>query len=90
MTTNGFLVSPTFAKWIIFALASGGIWVGTIKSAIGDKVEEVDFAKQQATITQILISMDDKLGDIKGLVKAVDDRQREISKDVAELKAKAE
>ena len=90
MTTNGFLVSPTFAKWIIGALVSGGVWVGTIQADISDKVEKVDFAKQQAMITQILISIDDKLGDIKDSVKDLDDRQRDISDDVTELKAKAE
>ena len=86
MNTNGWLVGPAFAKWAIGSLLAIGVWVGTIQATIGDKADKLEIATQ----TQILIRIEEKLDDVKDSVKDLDKRQRDISKDVAELKAKSE
>ncbi len=86
VSANQVLTSVKLMWTILVAVLTIGIWVGTIQADIGDKAEKIDVATQ----TQILKSIDDKLGDLKKSVEDLDTRQRAISKDVAELKAKAE
>ncbi len=86
VSANHILTSVKLMWTILVVVLSIGIWVGTIQADIGDKAEKIDVATQ----TQILKSIDDKLGDLKKSVEDLDTRQRAISKDVAELKAKAE
>ncbi len=86
ISANQVLTSVKLMWTILVAVLSIGIWVGTIQADIGDKAEKIDVATQ----TQILKSIDDKLGDLKKSVEDLDTRQRAISEDVAELKAKAE
>ena len=86
VSANQVLTSVKLMWTILVAVLTIGIWVGTIQADIGDKAEKIDVATQ----TQILKSIDDKLGDLKKSVEDLDTRQRAISEDVAELKAKAE
>lgn len=86
MNTNGWLVSPAFARVVIFAVLSVGIWVGTIAADVSNKADKIDVATQ----TQILVSIVKTLDEIKISVGSLDKQQREIATDVAVLKAKAE
>ncbi len=90
MNTNGWLVSPAFAKWAIGALLSIGVWVGTLQADLGNKAEKIDVATQVATQTEVLKNIATALSDIKISVKSIDDRQRETDIAAAELKAKVE
>jgi len=87
---NGFLVGPKFAYIVIIALLTAGIWVGTIQADLNsvedNKADKVAIARQ----TEILISINVKLEDLKESVKDLDTRQRIISDDVAEFRVKAE
>jgi len=77
MNTNGFLVSPAFAKWIIGVILSVGIWVGTIQADINDKAEKIDVATQVATQTEVLKSINKSLTTIAASYKSLDERQRD-------------
>ena len=90
MNANGFLVSPTFAKWIIGALLSVGIWVGTIQADINDKAEKIDVATQVATQTEVLKSINKSLETMATSLGNLDERQRKTELEIATLKAKAD
>ena len=90
MNTNGWLVSPAFAKWAIGALLAIGIWVGTIQADIGSKADKIDVATQVATQTEVLRGIARSLESINTAVKSLDTTQRTMEKDVAVLKAEAE
>ena len=97
MNANGWLVSSAFAKWMIgviiallVSVGTIGISIGTLRADVNAKAEKIDVAEQQATQTQVLLSINEKLGDLKESVEAIDKRQRKISADVAKLEAKAE
>jgi len=80
---NGWLTPSTLKAVVIaiFLLGAAGAGIKADITALEkDKAEKIDVAKQQATITQILISIDDKLGDLKASVKDLDTRQRAILK----------
>jgi len=86
MNTNGFLVSPTFAKWIIGTVFAIGVWVATIQADIGGRAEKTEVVR----ITQILISIENKLEDLKEDNKEARKERQELSKDVAVLMDKDE
>ncbi len=90
MNTNGWLVSPAFAKWAIGVLLVIGIWVGTIQADIGNKADKIDVATQVATQTQVLKGIARSLESINKKLNAYDAVQRTLDKDVAVLKAEAE
>ena len=90
MNTNGWLVSPAFAKWIIGTLLAVGIWVGTIQADINDKAEKIDVATQVATQTGVLKSINKYLTTMATSLKSMDDRQRKTELEVERLKAKAD
>lgn len=90
MNTNGWLVSPSFAKWIIGTVFAVGVWVSTIQLTLGDKADKIDVATQVATQTEVLKNIATTLSDIKLSVKSIDDRQRKSDQEVAVLKAQAE
>jgi len=89
MNTNGWLVSPAFAKWIIGSLLAVGIWVGTIQADISDKAEKIDVATQVATQTEVLKSINNSLTTMARSLKSLDDRQRLAEIKIATLEAKA-
>ncbi len=86
MKINGWF-TPSTVKVVVVAIFLMGAWVTSIQADITaldtNKAEKID----QVEMTQMLIRIDDKLDDLKDSVKDLDDRQREISKDVAALKA---
>ena len=90
MSFNGWF-TPSMIKAVLVAIFLMGAWVTAIQADITaldtSKADKIDVVRQQAVMTQILISIDDKLGDLKDSVKDIDVRQRDISKDVAALKA---
>ena len=90
MNTNGWLVSPAFAKSIIVLLISAGIWVGTIQADLNDKAEKIDVATQVATQTEVLKGIAKSLISINSKLSSYDETQRTLEKDVAVLKAGAE
>ncbi len=90
MNTNGWLVSPAFAKWAIGSLLVIGIWVGTIQADIGNKADKIDVATQVATQTEVLKGIARSLVSIDRAVKSLDAAQRTMETDVAVLKAEAE
>ena len=87
MNTNGWLVSPAFAKWAIGTLLVIGIWVGTIQADIGNKADKIDVATQVATQTEVLKGIAKSLESINGKLSSFDSAQRVLEKDVAVLKA---
>ena len=58
MNTNGWLVSPAFAKWAIGSLLVIGIWVGTIQADIGNKADKNTVDVAIATQTGALKNID--------------------------------
>ena len=90
MNTNGWLVSPAFAKSIIVLLISAGVWVGTIQADLNDKAEKIDVATQVATQTEVLKGIAKSLISINSKLSSYDETQRTLEKDVAVLKAGAE
>ncbi len=90
MNTNGWLVSPAFAKWAIGTLLVIGIWVGTIQADIGNKADKIDVATQVATQTEVLKGIARSLNSISAAINSLDVAQRTMEKDVAVLKAEAE
>ena len=87
MNTNGWLVSPAFAKSIIVLLITAGVWVGTIQADLNDKAEKIDVATQVATQTEVLKCIAKSLESINGKLSSFDSAQRVLEKDVAVLKA---
>ena len=87
MNTNGWLVSPAFAKSIIVLLITAGVWVGTIQADLNDKAEKIDVATQVATQTEVLKGIAKSLESINGKLSSFDSAQRVLEKDVAVLKA---
>ena len=90
MNTNGWLVSPSFARWIIGTVFAVGVWVTTIQVTLGDKADKIDVATQIATQTEVFKNIATTLSDIKSSVKNIDERQRKNDQEVAVLKAQAE
>ena len=90
MNTNGWLVSPAFAKWAIGTLLVIGIWVGTIQADIGNKADKIDVATQVATQTEVLLGIARSLESINRKLNSFDSVQRVLEKDVAVLKADKE
>jgi len=87
VNTNGWLVSPAFAKSIIVLLITAGVWVGTIQADLNDKAEKIDVATQVATQTEVLKGIAKSLESINGKLSSFDSAQRVLEKDVAVLKA---
>ena len=90
MNTNGWLVSPAFAKSIIVLLLGAGAWVGTIQADLNDKAEKIDVATQVATQTEVLRGIARSLNSINTKLNSFDATQRTLETDVAVLKAEAE
>ena len=90
MNTNGWLVSPAFAKWAIGSLLIIGIWVGTIQADIGNKADKIDVATQVATQTEVLKGIAKSLNSINTKLNSFDATQRTLETDVAVLKSDAE
>ena len=90
MNTNGWLVSPAFAKWAIGTLLVIGIWVGTLQAELGNKAEKIDVSTQVATQTEVLKGIARSLNSINDKLNSFDSAQRILEKDVAVLKAEKE
>ncbi|KKL53220.1 hypothetical protein LCGC14_2277590 [marine sediment metagenome] len=90
MNTNGWLVSPSFAKWIIGTVFAVGVWVTTIQISLGDKAEKIDVATQVATQTEILKHINATLTTMATSLKSLDDRQDKTDQELARLEGKAE
>ena len=90
MNTNGWLVSPSFAKWIIGTVFAVGMWVSTIQLTLGDKADKIDVATQVATQTEVLKGIARSLESIDRAVKSLDAAQRTMETDVAVLKAESD
>ena len=86
MTTNGFLVSAAFARSVIVLLILAGMWLGKLQADVGQKADKAEVVR----ITQVLISINDKLEDLKQDNRQARTERQNLSKDVAVLMDKDE